>query len=72
MLGSDRSLEFHAKFGRYYKSRIPRHGRDLTFHSRTADLYIAAASNEVYRLNLEEVSCRVLYTSFSILTVGSG
>ncbi|KAA8496037.1 Nucleolar protein 10 [Porphyridium purpureum] len=49
----DRTLEFHAQFGTYYKLRIPKFGRDLAFHRGQADLFVCGAGPEVWRLNLE-------------------
>ncbi|EAL61212.1 NUC153 domain-containing protein [Dictyostelium discoideum AX4] len=53
-LRDDRYIEFHAKFGSYFKTRIPKLGRDMTYHKPSCDLYITASDTEVYRLNLEE------------------
>ena len=54
ILCHDRSVCFHAKFGAYYKTRVPRHGRDLAYAERTCDLLVASSSPELYRLNLEQ------------------
>ncbi|CAI7990527.1 Nucleolar protein 10 [Geodia barretti] len=51
---SDRQLEIHAQYGFYYRTRIPKFGRDLSYHSPSCDLYIVGASSEVYRLNLDQ------------------
>ena len=48
-LCADRSLAFHAKFGAYYRTRIPKFGRDLAYHPYNADLLVAGSSNEIYR-----------------------
>ena len=48
-LCADRSINLHAKFGAYYKIRIPRFGRDLAYHPYNADLLIAGSSNEIFR-----------------------
>ncbi|XP_015755541.1 PREDICTED: nucleolar protein 10-like [Acropora digitifera] len=53
-LTCDRYLEFHAQYGRYYRTRIPKFGRDLVYHYPSCDLYVVGASSEVYRLNLEQ------------------
>lgn len=53
-LQNDRSVEFHNQGGILYSTRIPRFGRDLTYHYPSCDLYIAGAGDEVYRLNLEK------------------
>ena len=53
-LQNDRSIEFHNQGGVQYQTRIPKFGRDLAYHYPSCDLYIAAAGDEVYRLNLEQ------------------
>ncbi|KYQ88456.1 NUC153 domain-containing protein [Tieghemostelium lacteum] len=53
-LRDDRYIEIHAKFGNYFKTRIPKLGRDLSYHKPSCDLYIGASGSDVYRLNLEE------------------
>jgi ribosome biogenesis protein ENP2 len=53
-LQADRHIEFHAQFGRYFRTRVPKHGRDITYHSGSAELYIVGASSDIWRLNLEE------------------
>lgn len=52
-LQCDRYVEFHAQFGRYFRLRIPKFGRDLAYHPSSCDLYVCGATHEVYRLNLE-------------------
>lgn len=53
-LTCDRCVEFHAQYGHYYRTRIPKFGRDLVYHYPSCDLYLVGASSEVYRLNLEQ------------------
>lgn len=53
-LQNDRTIEFHAKGGIHYKTRIPKFGRGLAFNSTNCDLMVAASGNELYRLNLEQ------------------
>ena len=53
-LQSDRHVEFHAQYGRYYRTRIPNFGRDLCYHSTSCDLYMVGACPEIFRLNLEQ------------------
>lgn len=52
-LQTDRYVELHAQFGRYFRLRIPKAGRDLAFHTPSCDLLLGGASSSVYRLNLE-------------------
>ena len=53
-LRTDRMLEFHVKYGRYYTTRLPRFGRDLTYSKRNCELYCACSGKDVYRLHLEQ------------------
>ncbi|KAI7874842.1 WD40 repeat-like protein, partial [Lichtheimia hyalospora FSU 10163] len=52
-LQDDRWIEFHTQGGHHYRTRIPKHGRDLAYHYPSCDLLVSASTNEVYRLNLE-------------------
>lgn len=54
-LRADRAIEFHARYGRYFVTRIPKFGRDLAYHYPSCDLLAVGASREIYRLNLEQV-----------------
>lgn len=49
MVCTDRTLLFQSKGTTYYKTRVPRFGRDLAYHMYTADLLVAASANELYR-----------------------
>jgi len=53
-LHCNRTIEFHAQYGRYYRTRIPKFGRDLKYHYETCNLYVVGTGSDVYRLNLEE------------------
>ncbi|XP_062934412.1 nucleolar protein 10 isoform X3 [Cynocephalus volans] len=53
-LHNDRYIEFHSQSGFYYKTRIPKFGRDFSYHYPSCDLYFVGASSEIYRLNLEQ------------------
>ncbi|KAG8445645.1 hypothetical protein GDO86_010431 [Hymenochirus boettgeri] len=53
-LQCDRYVELHSQHGRYYRFRIPKFGRDFSYHYPSCDLYFVGASSEVYRLNLEQ------------------
>lgn len=50
----DRYVEFHSQHGHYYKTRIPKFGRDFSYHYNSCDLYFVGASSEIFRLNLEQ------------------
>jgi ribosome biogenesis protein ENP2 len=54
LLQNDRTIEFHTHYGMHYKTRIPKFGRDLAYHFPTCDLMVVGASNQVWRLNLEQ------------------
>ncbi|KAK9764655.1 Small ribosomal subunit biogenesis [Basidiobolus ranarum] len=54
LLQNDRSVELHAQGGIHYSTRIPKFGRDLDYHFPSCDLLVGGASNEVYRLNLDQ------------------
>ncbi|KAH3675819.1 hypothetical protein WICPIJ_009272 [Wickerhamomyces pijperi] len=53
-LQNDRSIEFHNKGGVHYSTRIPKFGRSISYNPVNCDLYVAAAGNEIYRLNLDQ------------------
>lgn len=53
-LQDDRNIEFHVAYGRYYRIRIPKFGRDIAYHSPSCDLYCVGSGSEIYRLNLEQ------------------
>ncbi len=42
-LHNDRYIEFHAQYGKYYKIRIPKFGRDLDYHFSSCDTYFVGA-----------------------------
>ncbi|XP_043533823.1 nucleolar protein 10 [Chiloscyllium plagiosum] len=53
-LQCDRYVEFQSQHGHYYRTRIPKFGRDFSYHYPSCDLYFVGASSEIYRLNLEQ------------------
>eukprot|EP00197_Chlamydomonas_leiostraca_P004092 CAMPEP_0202871522 /NCGR_PEP_ID=MMETSP1391-20130828/18922_1 /ASSEMBLY_ACC=CAM_ASM_000867 /TAXON_ID=1034604 /ORGANISM="Chlamydomonas leiostraca, Strain SAG 11-49" /LENGTH=663 /DNA_ID=CAMNT_0049552351 /DNA_START=89 /DNA_END=2076 /DNA_ORIENTATION=- len=53
-LCTDRTVCFHARFGSYHKTRVPRFGRDLAYAPFAAELLVAGSAPEVWRLSLEE------------------
>ncbi|KAG7400981.1 Nucleolar protein 10 [Phytophthora boehmeriae] len=53
-LQADRSVAFHAPYGTHYSMRIPKFGRDMTYHRENCELYVAASGHEVYRINLDQ------------------
>ncbi|KAK7504031.1 hypothetical protein BaRGS_00004763 [Batillaria attramentaria] len=52
-LQDDRYIEFHTQFGRHHRTRIPKFGRDLSYHQTSCDAYFVGVSPEIYRFNLE-------------------
>ncbi|XP_053665460.1 nucleolar protein 10 [Anopheles marshallii] len=62
-LHADRFVEIHAAAGRHYRLRIPKFGRDLTYHKPTCDLLFVGTSPEIYRLNMERGQFLLPYTS---------
>lgn len=52
-LCADRNIELHAQYGRHFKIRIPKFGRDMIYQPYSCDLLAVGASNEIYRLNLD-------------------
>lgn len=54
LLQADRYIEFHAQYGRYYRTRMPKFGRDMVYHKPSCDLYLVGDGSEVYRMNLEQ------------------
>ncbi|BFZ56215.1 Small ribosomal subunit bioproteinsis [Savitreella phatthalungensis] len=53
-LQSDRSIDLHTAGGIHYSTRIPTFGRAMSVHYPSAEVIIAAASSDVYRLNLDQ------------------
>lgn len=53
-LQADRSIDLHTAGGIHYSTRIPTFGRDMSYHYPSADLLVAASTNEVFRLNLDQ------------------
>jgi ribosome biogenesis protein ENP2 len=52
-LCADRNIELHAQYGRHFKIRIPKFGRDMVYSPFSCDLVTVGATNEIYRLNLD-------------------
>ena len=54
LLLEDRTVAFHAPYGKHENIRIPTFGRAMDYEPTTCELLIAAKGNNVYRINLEE------------------
>jgi len=50
----DRNIEFHAAYGKHYKTRVPKAPRHMIFNEHGCDLLIAGTGNNIFRLNLDE------------------
>lgn len=53
-LQNDRTIEFHAQGGIHTRVRIPKFGRCIEYNRENCDVYVAASSNELYRLNIDQ------------------
>jgi ribosome biogenesis protein ENP2 len=45
LLCGDRNIELHAQYGRHFKIRIPRFGRDMIYNPHSADLMTVGEGN---------------------------
>uniref|UniRef100_A0A182MNI1 Uncharacterized protein n=1 Tax=Anopheles culicifacies TaxID=139723 RepID=A0A182MNI1_9DIPT len=70
-LHADRYVEIHAAAGRHYRLRIPKFGRDLTYHKPTCDLLFVGTSPEIYRLNMERGQFLLPYASQTASAIDS-
>lgn len=59
---SDRYVEFHSQHGRYYKTRIPKFGRDISYHYPSCDLYFVGARWETVQIRDLSPSCFIFLT----------
>ena len=48
------------QYGRYYRTRIPKFGRDLTYHSPSCDLYVVGARYVQQGVNYTINNCNVI------------
>jgi hypothetical protein len=83
-LCADRSVSLHAKFGSYFKLRVPKFGRDLAYDAHGAELLVAGSSCEMRRAvqgragrggagRLSLLLCRALCTALALrMGVGGG
>jgi len=46
---ADRSLVFHAKFGGYFSTRLPKAPRSVAYHAPSGDVLAVGSSSDVYR-----------------------
>lgn len=50
----DRNLEFHAAYGKHYKTRVPKQPRHLIYNPHACGLLVACTGNELFRISLDE------------------
>lgn len=53
LMQADRYIEFHAQYGTYYRTRMPKFGRDMAYHKPSCDLFLVGDGADVFRLNLD-------------------
>jgi len=63
LLQADRYIEFHAQYGTYYRTRMPKFGRDLVYHKPSCDLFLVGDGPDVFRLNLNRGQYMEPYTT---------
>ena len=51
LLQSNRYVEFQTQDGIYYRTRIPTFGRDISYYSRAAELFIGLSTNFILICN---------------------
>jgi ribosome biogenesis protein ENP2 len=54
ILMDDRTIGFHAHYGKHESIRIPKFGRSMAYDPTTCELLVAASGDQIYRVNLEE------------------
>lgn len=54
ILMDDRTIGFHAHYGKHESIRIPKFGRSMAYEPTTCELLVASSGDQIYRLNLEE------------------
>lgn len=52
-LQDDRTVEFHAQYGRHHRLRVPKAGRSLCYDPESCLLFVAGSSSEVVQIDLE-------------------
>lgn len=54
VLCTDRSLNFHARGGQHFATRVPKFGRTLAYLPQSAEVVVGGSASELWRLNLQE------------------
>ena len=50
----DRSLNFHARGGQHFATRVPKFGRTLAYLPQAAEIAVGGSAAEIWRVNLQE------------------
>lgn len=50
----DRSLNFHARGGQHFATRVPKFGRTLAYLPQSAEIVVGGSAAELWRVNLHE------------------
>ncbi|GBG33323.1 Nucleolar protein 10 [Hondaea fermentalgiana] len=53
-LGNDRTVAFHAAYGRHHMLRIPKFGRDMAYDPAACELFLGGTGSSLYRIDLEQ------------------
>lgn len=65
-LHCDRYIEIHAAYGKYYRLRIPRFGRDMKYHYPSCDTFIvgdrSVLQNSMYLMYIIIIIYKVTWT----------
>ncbi|CBJ33561.1 conserved unknown protein [Ectocarpus siliculosus] len=59
---ADRTLAFHAGYGKHHSVRIPRFGRSLAYQRETCDMMVGCGDGEIHRFNLDQGRFRTAMT----------
>eukprot|EP00980_Cylindrotheca_fusiformis_P006240 scaffold1336_cov158-Cylindrotheca_fusiformis.AAC.2 len=70
ILMDDRTIGFHAHYGKHETIRIPKFGRSMAYEPTTCELLVAASGDQIYRLNLEEGRFSEPWTMDSAVSAG--
>ncbi|CAM9350528.1 unnamed protein product [Ectocarpus fasciculatus] len=59
---ADRTLAFHAGYGKHHSVRIPRFGRSLAYQRESCDMMVGCGDGEIHRFNLDQGRFRTAMT----------
>ncbi len=67
-LCSDRTIEFHAQYGKHHKLRTPKVGRCMVYDQARANLLIAGSCSDIFRIDLEEgIFCEPMHSNLEAI-----